>query len=45
MEHGLGTTMKGLFGLMKNNQIKLGAKEARIAGEALEILFGSSHLD
>jgi len=44
MEHGLGKTMRGLFGVMQNNQIKLGGKEARIAGEALEILFGSVHL-
>ena len=44
MEHGIGPTMKGLFSFMKNNQLKLGAKEARIAGEALEILFGSVHM-
>ncbi len=44
MEHGIGPTMKGLFSFMKNNQLNLGAKEARIAGEALEILFGSVHM-
>ena len=44
MEHGIGPTMKGLFSVLKDNQLALGAKEARIAGEALEILMGSSHL-
>ena len=44
MEHGIGKTMKGLFSILDDNQLKLGAKEARIAGEALEILMGSSHL-
>lgn len=44
MEHGLGPTMKGLFGALDDSQLKMGAKEARIAGEALEILMGSSHL-
>ena len=44
MEHGVGRTFKGLFGVMKNNQLKLGAKEARLAGEALEILNGSAHM-
>ena len=44
MEHGIGNTMKGLFNVLENSQLKMGAKEARIAGEALEILMGSSHL-
>jgi hypothetical protein len=44
MEHGLGKTMKGLFTFMKDNQLRMGAKELRIAGEALEILHGSAHL-
>ena len=44
MEHGLGKSMKGLFSVMISNQLRLGAKEARLAGEALEILSGSSHL-
>jgi hypothetical protein len=44
MEHGLGPTMRGLFGVMKDNQLSLGAREARIAGEALEILQGSAHM-
>jgi hypothetical protein len=44
MEHGIGKTMKGLFSVLDDSQLKLGAKEARIAGEALEILMGSSHL-
>ena len=44
MEHGIGKTMNGLFNILSDSQLKLGAKEARIAGEALEILMGSSHL-
>jgi len=44
MEHGIGKTMKGLFNILSDSQLKMGAKEARIAGEALEILMGSSHL-
>lgn len=44
MEHGIGKTMRGLFSVLNDSQLKLGAKEARIAGEALEILMGSSHL-
>ena len=44
MEHGLGPTFKGLFSIMKDSQLKMGAKEARIAGEALEILMGSAHM-
>ena len=44
MEHGLGNTMKGLFTVLDKNQLKMGAREARIAGEALEILMGSSHM-
>ena len=44
MEHGLGPTMRGLFTVLKNNQLKLGAKEGRIAGEILEIQNGSSQM-
>lgn len=44
MEHGLGPTMRGLFSVLKNNQLKLGAKEGRIAGEILEIQNGSSQM-
>lgn len=44
MEHGLGRTMKGLFNVLSDSQLKMGGKEARIAGEALEIIMGSAHL-
>ena len=44
MEHGVGNSFRGLFTILKNNQLKMGGKEARIAGEALEILQGSAHL-
>ena len=41
MEHGIGPTMRGLFAVLNDNQLKLGAKEGRIAGEGLETLMGS----
>jgi len=44
MEHGLGPTFRGLFNVLSDSQLKMGAKELRIAGEALEILQGSSHM-
>ncbi len=44
MEHGIGPTMRGLFTVLDNNQLKLGAKEGRISGEALETLQGSTIL-
>jgi hypothetical protein len=44
MEHGVGKTFQGLFNVLTDSQLKMGAKEARIAGEALEILMGSSHM-
>ena len=44
MEHGIGKSMRGLLGVLKDEQLKLGAKEARMAGEALEMLMGNAHL-
>ena len=44
MEHGLGPTMKGLFNVLTDNQLKLGAKEVRVAGESLENLMGNAHM-
>ena len=44
MEHGLGPTFRGLFNILRSSQLKMGGKEARIAGEALEKLMGSAHL-
>ena len=44
LEHGLGPTMRGLFSIQKDNQLKLGANEVRKAGEALEIILGSVHM-
>lgn len=41
MEHGIGNTMRGLFAVLKDSQLKMGAKEGRVAGEALETLMGS----
>tara|TARA_R100000329_G_scaffold151462_1_gene147730 strand:- start:538 stop:3708 length:3171 start_codon:yes stop_codon:yes gene_type:complete len=44
MEHGFKETFQGLFTMLQQNQLKMGAKELRIAGEALELLLGSVHL-
>ncbi len=44
MEHGLGPTFRGLFSIMKNNQLKLGGKEGRLAGEALDNIMNSANL-
>lgn len=44
MEHGFKETFQGLFTMLQQNQLKMGAKELRMSGEALEILLGSVHL-
>jgi hypothetical protein len=44
MEHGLGPTFRGLFSIMKNNQLKMGAKEGRLAAEGIDNLMNSAHL-
>jgi len=44
MEHGLAPTFRGLFSVMKNNQLRLGGKEGRLAGEALDNIMNSAHL-
>ena len=44
MEHGVGKSFKGLLAVLKDQQLVMGAKEARIAGEALEMLMGNAHL-
>ena len=44
MEHGVGTTMRALFGVLNDNKLKLGGKEARLAGEAIDNLMNSAHL-
>jgi hypothetical protein len=44
MEHEMGAIMKGLFGVMNDHKVRLSAREARIAGEAIEILQGDAHL-
>ena len=44
MEHELGVIMKGLFGVLNDSKVRLSAREARIAGEAIEILQGDAHL-
>jgi hypothetical protein len=44
MEHGLGPTMRGLFSVMEDSKLKMGARESRIGGEALENLNGSAQM-
>ena len=44
MEHGIGPTFRGLFNIMKSNQLRMGAKEGRLTGEALETFMGSVQL-
>ena len=44
MEHGLGPTMKGLLNILTDSQLKMGAKELRISGEALENINGNAQM-
>ena len=44
MEHGVGPTMRALFGVLNDNKLKLAGKEARLAGEAIDNLMNSAHL-
>ena len=44
LEHEIGNVMKGLIGIMKDNRIRMTAKEGRLAGEILEIFLGDVHL-
>ena len=44
MEHGVGTTMRALFGVLNDNKLKLASKEVRLAGEALDNIMNSAHL-
>lgn len=44
MEHELGDVIKGLQAILKNTKIILDAKEAKLVGEAIELIQGNSHL-
>ena len=44
MEHGFGRTLKAVLGVMSDSKLRMGTKEARLAGEAIERLMGSAHL-
>ena len=44
MDHELRTVTKGLIGIMDDMSLKMGLKEANLAGEAMEIIRGSTHL-
>jgi len=43
MEHGIGKTMKGLFGVLDENKLKLAGRELRVSGEGLDNLMNSVH--
>ena len=44
MEHGVGPTMRALFGVLNDNKLKLAGKEVRLGGEAIDNLMNSAHL-
>ena len=44
MEHELGDVIKGLQTILKSKEIIYTAKEARLVGEAIELIQGNSHL-
>jgi len=44
MEHGLGPTVRGLFSILEDNKLRMGAREGRIGGEGLENLNGSAQM-
>lgn len=44
MEHGIGPTMRGLFSVFKDNQLKLGAYEGRIAAGITENVMHTAHM-
>ena len=43
MEHGIGRTMKGLFGVLEDNKLKLAGRELRVSGEGLDNLMNLVH--
>lgn len=43
MEHGIGKTMKALFGVLNDNKLKLAGRELRVSGEGLDNLMNSVH--
>lgn len=43
MEHGIGRTMKGLFGVLDENKLKLAGRELRVSGEGLDNLMNLVH--
>ena len=44
MEHGLGPSLRGLFSVLEDNKLKMGASEVRATGEAIENLSGSNQM-
>lgn len=44
MEHGVGTTMRALFGVLNDNKLKLAGREAKLGGEAADNILNSAYL-
>ena len=44
MEHELGDVFKALFGILKDERVRMNAREGKLAGEILEIIAGDSHM-
>lgn len=44
MEHELGDVFKALFGILKDERVRMNATEGKLAGEILEIIAGDSHM-
>ena len=44
MEHELGDVFKALFSILRDERVRMNAKEAQLAGEALEIIQGDAHM-
>lgn len=44
MEHELGDVFKTLFSILKDERVRMNAKEGQLAGEILEIIQGDAHM-
>lgn len=44
MEHELKDVFRGMFGLLSDNRLRMSMKEGGLAGEAIEIIQGESHM-
>ena len=44
MEHGIGPTMRALFGVLRDNKLKMGARESMFGGEGIDNILNTSHM-